>query len=103
MSEDGDGGLAISGVESAPWGPQSGDFNKCNKIGFGGIVHDVLLKILECNIPMNCRTLYMCNRNEGHIYIGDKYLVTILLIASRKAITRYWCKVHCKKKPSCFN
>ena len=47
-------------------------FWKCNKIArFWGIVHDVLLKILGYDIPMNCKTLYMRNLNEGHIHIGQ--------------------------------
>ena len=57
------------------------------------MVHNVMQKILGYNIPMNCETLYMCNLNEGHIHIGDRYLVKILLMAGKKAITRNWCKV----------
>ena len=69
-------------------------YRECNKIvRFWGMVQNVMQKILGYNIPMNCETLYMCNLNEGHILIGDRYLVKILLIASKKAITTNWCKV----------
>lgn len=42
-------------------------------------MHGVLQKILGDKIPMNCKTLYMCNLDEGHIHIGDRYLVKIPL------------------------
>jgi hypothetical protein len=62
---------------------------------FWGIVHETVQKILGYNIPMSYMILYLCNFNsaEESIRVRDKYLVKILLIAGKKAITRKWGKV----------
>ena len=78
-------------------------FWKCHKVfKFWGIVHETVQKILGYNIPMSYMILYLCNFNsaEESIRVRDKYLVKILLIASKKAITRKWGKVEppCKEE-----
>ena len=69
---------------------------------FWGIVHETVQKILGYNIPMSNMILYLCNFNsaEESIRVRDRYLVKILLIASKKAITRKWGKVEhpCKEE-----
>ena len=69
---------------------------------FWGIVHETVQKILGYNIPMSYMILYLCNFNsaEESIRVRDKYLVKILLIAGKKAITRKWGKVEppCKEE-----
>ena len=78
-------------------------FWKCHKVfKFWGIVHETVQKILGYNIPMSYMILYLCNFNsaEESIRVRDKYLVKILLISSKKAITRKWGKVEppCKEE-----
>ena len=71
-------------------------FWKCHKVfKFWGIVHETIQKILGYDIPMSYMILYLCNFNftKENIRGRDKYLVKILLIASKKAITRKWGKV----------
>ncbi len=68
-------------------------FWKCHQLSvFWEMVYNILQKILGCYIPIDCKTLYMCNLNEGNVHVSDRYLVKMLLIASKKAITRHWCK-----------
>ena len=68
-------------------------FYKCPKILlFWKVVHNTLQKVLGYDISMSFMTLYLCNLNstDGNVRISDRYLVKILLIASKKAITRKW-------------
>lgn len=64
-------------------------FWKCDKITqFWIMIHDSLQKILGYKIPMTCTVLYLCNLYEGNVQPSDRYLVKILLIAGKKAITK---------------
>ncbi len=70
-------------------------FWKCYKVlKFWRIVHGTIQKILEYDIAMSYMVLYLCNFNSIReiIRVRDKYLIKILLIASKKAITRKWGK-----------
>ena len=49
--------------------------------------------MLQYEIPMCCKILYLCNFTEENVHAGDRYLVKILLIAGKKAITRQWGRV----------
>lgn len=71
-------------------------FWKCHKIlKFWRIVHGTIQKILGYDIPMSYMVLYLCDFNSIRetIKIRDRYLIKILLIASKKAITWKWGKV----------
>ena len=45
---------------------------------------------MRYKIPLCCKVLYLCNFTEENVHAGDRYLVNILLIAGKKAITRKW-------------
>ena len=42
---------------------------------------------------MESKVLYLCNFEEGNIRREDRYLIKILLVAGKKAITRKWGQV----------
>ena len=47
-------------------------FWKCCKLSmFWEMVHNTLQKIRGYNISMDCKTLYMCNFNEGNVHVSD--------------------------------
>ncbi|KAF7670044.1 hypothetical protein LDENG_00079530, partial [Lucifuga dentata] len=48
--------------------------------------------ILGYNVPLNISILYFCNFSEEHVQAKDKYLVKILTVACKKAITKKWNK-----------
>lgn len=64
---------------------------------FWGMVHKTLQRIVEYNIPMTSKTLYMCDLTEEETHARDRYLVEILQTANKKAITRNWCKMYQKQ------
>ena len=50
-------------------------------------VWSVLREILGYEIPKTCLVLYLGNIPQEEVQGRDKYLVKVLLVASRKAIT----------------
>lgn len=54
------------------------------------MIYDSLQKILGYKIPISYMVPYLCNFNEENVQSRDRYLVKILLIAGKKAITRKW-------------
>uniref|UniRef100_A0A3Q3ASL9 Reverse transcriptase domain-containing protein n=1 Tax=Kryptolebias marmoratus TaxID=37003 RepID=A0A3Q3ASL9_KRYMA len=68
-------------------------FWNCPKIvQFWKDVHETVKKVLGYDIPMSSMVLYLCNFNNTKVRAKDKYLIKIMLIASKKAITRKWGK-----------
>lgn len=68
-------------------------FWKCHKITvFWEMVCEELLQMMGYGIPMCCNVLYLCNFSDESLMGSDIYLVKILLVASKKAITRNWGK-----------
>ena len=66
-------------------------FWNCDKVQlFWKMVHKILQEVLRYKIPLCCKVLYLCNFTEENVHAGDRYLVKILLIAGKKAITRKW-------------
>ena len=53
----------------------------------------MLREILGYEIPNTCLVLYLGNISQEDVQGEDRYLVRVLLVASRKAITRAWYKV----------
>ena len=51
-----------------------------------------LRKILGYEIPKSDKVLYLGNLTQDIIRKEDEYLVKVLLLASKKAITRLWYK-----------
>ena len=67
-------------------------FWECNKIqSFWEKINDSIKDILEYPIPKTCKVMYLGDINK-YVLDSDRYLTKILLIASKKAITRNWCK-----------
>lgn len=54
-------------------------------------VHEVLCGVLGYNVPFTCKILYLGHLEES-VSFEDQYLVKILLIASKKSITKNWLK-----------
>lgn len=68
-------------------------FWQCTKITqFWNNIWEELGKILGYKLPMSCSTLYFGSLSGKQIPCKDKYLIKILLAASKKSITRKWCK-----------
>ena len=66
-------------------------FSKCDKVQlFWKMVHKTLQEVLRYKIPMCCKVLHFCNFADENVNAGDRYLVKILFIAGKKAITRKW-------------
>ena len=55
-------------------------------------VHVTLQDILRYKIPNSCVVLYLCNLTEDNVQARDRYLVKILLVSAKKAVTRKWGK-----------
>ena len=51
-----------------------------------------LKQILGFEVPKSSLVLYLCKFQKENIIVSDVYLIKILLVASKKAITRHWCK-----------
>ena len=69
-------------------------FWKCQKMeDYWEGVWSVLREILGYEIPKTCLVLYLGNIPQEEVQGRDKYLVKVLLVASRKAITRAWYKL----------
>ena len=66
-------------------------FWKCQKIiVYREMICKELQRILGYEVPKSCLVLYLCKFTEENVVSSDKYLVKILLVASKKAITRNW-------------
>ena len=66
-------------------------FWNCQKVTvFWEMVCKVLKQILGYEVPKSSLVLYLCKFQEENI-ASDIYLIKILLVASKKAITRHWC------------
>ncbi len=68
---------------------------KCQRIrAFWEMVCKLFSHILGYKIPKNCQILYLCSSTEESVLENDIYLVKILLVASKKAVTRNWGRVY---------
>jgi len=56
------------------------------------MIHITLLEVLGYAVPLYCTILYFCNLYERSVQQKDRYLIKILLIAGKKAITKKWGK-----------
>ena len=61
-------------------------------IGYWDKIWWGLRKIIGYEIPKSCMILYLGNLTQDTIRKEDEYLVEVLLLASKKAITRLWYK-----------
>ena len=67
-------------------------FWNCPKITpMWDMVHKEICKIIGYKIPNTCLVLYLGHIEES-VHAGDQYLVKILLVAAKKAITKNWLK-----------
>ena len=51
-----------------------------------------LKTILGYELQMSCKVLYLCSLTSESVQCEDTYLVKILLAATKKAVTRKWCR-----------
>lgn len=51
-----------------------------------------LQQILGYGVPKTCLVLYLCKFSDKTVITSDEYLIKILLVAGKKAITRNWGK-----------
>lgn len=67
-------------------------FWECHKLNsFWENVHATIKDILGYTIPKECKVMYLGNIDE-YVLDEDKHLTKILLITSKKVITRNWYK-----------
>lgn len=45
-------------------------------------------KILRVNFPLSFKTVYLGKMNLVFTHFGDKYMFRVMLVASKKAITK---------------
>lgn len=55
-------------------------------------VHEVLEKVFETNINFDFKTMYLGDLEELHCMKRDQYLLRVLLVAGKKALTKKWLK-----------
>lgn len=68
-------------------------FWQCTKLSqYWDCIWEESGKILGYKLPKTCSVLYFGSLTEKKVQNKDKYLIKILLAASKKAITRKWCK-----------
>lgn len=68
-------------------------FWNCQKIiVFWEMICRELQQILGYRVPKTCLVLYLCKFSEEIVITCDRYLIKILLVAGKKAITRNWGK-----------
>ena len=69
-------------------------FWKCNKIQkYWEMVKDRLQQILGYEVLFSSKVLYLGDLEGGNVQDEDRYLVQILLVTGKKAITRMWGQV----------
>lgn len=69
-------------------------FWKCERTGvFWKTVHKTLREVLRYELPMCAEVLYLSDFKEEYVHGGDGHLLSILLTAGKKAITRKWGRV----------
>lgn len=73
----------------------------CKLRPFWNVVNTTVNNILDYDIPNNCVVMYLGKIDEA-VQKEDRYLVKILLIASKKAITRNWYKVETPNREQWF-